>query len=163
MSKGLLAALVTGILLSVATSAPAQRYGFGLGYGRGYRRSGVGLGLGFGGYPRTSVTYRNAFTGDVEYAERATNDFRGDYERRRRDPLGIKADVQRLDETLEAIRHEAARYGDVTDRGADLMRDALDAEDRIDRRFRESNDEMRQRWNGVRRMVDRLAREYRVD
>ena len=163
MSKGLLAALATGILLSVATSAPAQRYGFGLGYGRGYRRSGFGLGLGFGGYPRTSAAYQNAFTGDVEYAERATNDFRADYEKRRRDPLGIKADVQRLDRTMEAIRQEARRYGAVTDRGADLMRDALDAEDRIDRRFRDSNDEMRRQWDGVRRMVDRLAREYRVD
>ena len=151
-----------GVLLSATANAPAQVFGFG--YGRGYRRSYTGFGLGYGGYGvgRPVVTYRNAFTGDVEYAERATNDFRHDYEKRRHDPLGIKAEIQRLDETMEKVRQEANRFGGVTDRGADLMRDALDAEDRIDRRIRRADD-MGHQWQSLRRMVDRLAREYRVD
>ena len=169
MRKGIfLAALATGALLGAAAVAPAQRFGFGYrhGYG-GWRRpySGYGFGLGFGGYGYAppAVTYRNAFTGDVAYVERAVNDFRHDYERRKGDPLGIKADVQRMDESMEKVRREAEAYGAVTDRGADLVRDARDAEDRIDRRLRRSNDPMERRWNDLARRFDRLARDYRVD
>ncbi len=158
---GFLVALAMGTFLTTAATAPAQFIGFGV--GRGYRHSYSSLGFGYGGYARPTVTYRNAFTGDVEYAQRASKDFRHDYERRRHDPLAIKADVQRMDETLEKVRREADRYGAVTDLGSDLMRDVLDAEDRIDRRFRGKDDEMRREWDDTRRMIDRLAREYRVD
>lgn len=162
---GFLVALATGVFLSVAASAPAQRFGFGYSRG-GFRHrtySGFGFGLGVGGYARPSVSYRNAFTGDVAYAERAVNDFRREYERRKGDPLAIKAEVQRLDETMERLRREAERYGGATDRGSDLVRDALDAEDRIDRRFRRADDPLDRRWDEVRRIVDRLSRSYRVD
>ena len=160
---GFLVALAMGALFGVAASAPAQFVGFG--YGRGYHRSYSSLGFGYGGrgYARPTVVYRNPFTGDVDYAERASNDFRHDYEKRRHDPLGIKADVQRMDETLEKVRKEAEAYGGATDRGADLMREALDAEDRIDRRFRDSRDPMRRQWDDTRRTIDRLGHEYRVD
>lgn len=160
---GFLAALATGVLFGAAASAPAQFFGFG--YGRGYHRSYTSLGIGIGGYgyARPYVTYRNPFVGDVDYAERESNNFRHDYEERRHDPLGIKADVQRMDESLEKVRREAENFGGVTGRGADLMRDALDAEDRIDRRFRNTNDPQRRQWDDLRRLVDRLAREYRVD
>ncbi len=164
---GLLVALATGVFLSAAASAPAQRFGLGYGGGRFGRRaySGFGFGLGFGGfgYPRTTVRYQNAFTGDVAYAERAVNDFRASYERRKGDPLGIKSRVQRLDETMERLRREAERYGGPTDRGSDLVREALDLEDRIDRRLRDERDDPSLRdWDDVRRILDRLAGAYRA-
>ena len=165
MKNGFLAALATGVLLVTATLAPAQRYGFGYRRGYGWHRpySSFGFGLGYGGYAPRRVVYQNAFTGDVTYAERTVNDFRHDYERRKGDPLAIKADVQRLDETMERLRREAEGYGAPTDRGADLARDAQDAEDRIDRRFRDQRDDpMGRRWDEVARILDRLARTYRA-
>ena len=161
---GFLVALAAGALLA-ATNASAQTFGFGYGRGHFGRRSYSGFGLGVGGWGarRPVVKVQNAFTGDVAYAERTVNDFRADYEKRRNDPLGIKADVQRLDEAMERVRREAENYGDVTDRGADLLRTALDAEDRIDRRFRDANDPMNRRWDDIRRKIDRLARVYRVE
>ena len=164
--SGLLVALATGVVLSAAAIAPAQRYGFGYGhgwYGHRHSYSSFGFGLGFPAYSRPTVVYQNAFTGDVTYAERTVNDFRADYEKRKGDPLDIKRDVQRLDETMERLRSEAEHFGGVTLRGSDLMRDALRYEDHIDRRFRDGDDGMARDWNDVRRLLDRLARTYRVD
>lgn len=165
MRTRLLVALATGVLLGSATSAPAQVFGFGYGRGYGYRHGYSGFGFAYRdyGYARPYATYRNPFVGDVAYAERASNDFRHEYEKRKGDPLGIKADVKELDETLESLRKEAESFGGVTDRGRDLMRGALDAEDRIDRRFRRADDRQARQWSDLRREIDRLARAYRVD
>lgn len=159
--------IAAGILVGAAALAPAQRggFGYGRGWGRGYGgpRHYSSFGLGFGGYAPARVEYHNPFTGDVEYAERTSNEFRHDYERRKGDPLRIKDEVQRLDKTLEKLRGEAIDYGSVTDRGRDLMRDVLEAEDRIDRRFRGSDDPMRGQWTDLRREIDRLANAYHLD
>ena len=159
-------ALATGLILSVAAIAPAQRFGFGYGrgwYGHHRSYSSFGFGLGFPAYSGPTVVYQNAFTGDVTYAERTVNDFRRDYEKRKGDPLDVKSYVQRLDETMERLRSEAERFGGVTLRGSDLMRDVLRYEDHIDRRFRDGDDRMARDWDEVRRLLDRLARTYRVD
>ncbi|RYG39439.1 hypothetical protein EON81_00960 [bacterium] len=127
-------------------------FGFGFGFGNSYRTRSVG-----------STTYRNAFTGDVTYAERAVNDFRSAYEKQRGDRLGVKADVQRLDETLERMRREAETYGAVTFRGSDLAQTALSQSDRINRRFRDEDNDLADHWKEVRRIVERLARTYRTE
>ncbi len=162
----LFAALATGVLFAAAASAPAQFHGGGHFGGHGFRRghSGFGLGLGFGsrGFAPRRTTYQNAFTGDVAYAERAVNEFRAVYEKRGGDRLGIKADVQRLDQTMERLRREAEAFGAPTNRGEDLMRGVQSDADAIDRRFRDSDDSLRGRWDDALRLVDRLARSYRT-
>lgn len=167
--KGFYLAAAAGILLVAAEMAPAQSVRFGARYGRGfghrhYRRHfhpGFGFGLGFYSRPVARPVYRNAFTADVTYAERLANDFRAAYERRG-DSLGIKRDVQRMDEALERMRGEAEAYGDVTFRGSELLRDALDHAETIDRRLGSSEGELGERWHDVRRVLDRLAQTYRV-
>jgi hypothetical protein len=87
-------ALAAGLLLTAAAPAQLRRPGLRHrpGFARPYYynpngfyygpRFGFGLGLGFGSTTRRT-TYRNAFTGDVAYAEQASNDFRAVYERRK--------------------------------------------------------------------------------
>lgn len=152
-------ALAVGVSLAAGASASAQgfrhyhRYGYG-------PRFGFGVGLTFV-EPRPHV-YRNPFTADVSYAERTSNDFRAAYEHRGGDPFGVKGDVQRLDEDMERLRAEAEYAGGVTIRGTELLRDALDRADRIDRAFRREDDQLASRWDRFRRLLDDLARTYRA-
>lgn len=165
-------ALLGSLLLSAVAPAQERRPGFRHrpGFGRPYYpyypygypyRSGFGFGLGFGfsrPAPRPTV-YRNAFTADVGYTEQAMNAFRAAYEKRKGDPLGIKKEIQRLDEDLERMRRDAETYGSATIRGTDLLRDALANAERVDDRFRTA-DEQAERWNQVRDLLERLRETY---
>lgn len=162
--KHLLGALVAGSILIASASAQAPRGwshatrgGFGR-YFYPYGGFGWGFGVGSGGY-RTPV-YRNAFTGDVTYAERASNDFRAAYERR---PGARKAEVQRLDQDLEQLRGEALKYGDVTVRGGDLLRDALAQARAIEAEIGGRDDDLGRRWRNVQRLLANLSRTFRVE
>ncbi|MGV3614218.1 MAG: hypothetical protein ACO1SV_02680 [Fimbriimonas sp.] len=175
MNRSIIAVAVAAGLLLTA-SAPAQdlrhgrrprswvgypysAYPFGYGFGRGY-----GFGLGFAYRPVTPLrtVYRNAFTADVAYAEEASNDFRAAYEKRKGDPLALKADVQRLDQNLERMRREAESYGNVTIRGTELFRDALSQASVIESRLDTGDAELSARWNRVRSVLENLTRTYRV-
>lgn len=164
-------ALVAGMLLTASATAQFRRPGFrprpyfgrpyyypGYLYGPGF-----GFGLGFGApIQRTTPKYRNAFTGDVGYAENATNTFRAQYERRKGDPLGIKSDVQRLDETLEKMQSEAESFGSITIRGTNLYREAMTYAEAIDARVRAASDESAERWAPVMTVLRDLAKTYRI-
>lgn len=165
-------ALLAGVLLSATASAQERRpgfrhrpgfgrpyhpYGYGFGFGP---RFGFGLGLGSSRPAPRPTVYRNAFTGDVGYAEQAMNGFRAAYEKRSGDPLGLKKDIQSLDESLERMRREAETYGAATLRGTDLLRDALTRAEVIDARFRSGQDEQSERWNQVRDLLDHLRETY---
>jgi hypothetical protein len=175
MNKSIIAVAVAAGLLLTA-SAPAQdlrhgrrprtwigypysAYPFGYGFGRGY-----GFGLGFPYRPVTPLrtVYRNAFTADVGYAEQVSNEFRAAYEKRKGDPLGLKADVQRLDQNLERMRREAESFGNVTIRGTELLRDTLNQASVIETRLGTGDAELAERWSRVRLVLDSLTRTYRV-
>jgi|GEM_PF-2907174 len=176
-------AVAAGILLSASAEAQTRRGGisqrpgigrshfngfygpfgqrFGGWFGRPWFGSGFGFGVGLGASRRNPI-YRNAFTGDVAYAEQSSNEFRAALERRRDAPRGLKTEVQRLDETLERLRREAEAFGGVTIRGTELLRDALSRADGIDREFR-GEDDLSQRWSRLQSVLDSLARTYRVE
>lgn len=165
-------AIVAGLLVAATATAQSRRPGFrprGY-YGRPYfypgyfyPRSGFGFGLGFGApIQRTTPKYRNAFTGDVDYAERTVNDFRAAYERRKDDPLGIKSEVQRLDEELEKMKREAETFGGITIRGTDLYRSATSRAEVLNGRLQTADDDLQSRWRQVLSVLKSLAQTYRV-
>lgn len=159
-------ALATGIVIALSALAPAQIRGHGFGHHHHWRgSSGFGLGLGFGNrsYAPRTPAYRNAFTSDVTYAERAMNDFRASYEQRGKDVFGVKIDVQQLDQTLERLRKEAEAFGSATNRGTDLMRDALIDVDAISHGLSSTDDSLKGRWENTKRLIERLAQSYRID
>lgn len=157
-------ALAIAALVGLSAIAPAQFRGRGHGHHhQRWGRTGFGFGFGFVNRsyaPRTPV-YRNAFTSDVAYAERAMNEFRAVYEQRSNDRFGVKADVQRLDQTLEQLRRQAEAYGSANIRSADLLREALADVEVIDRGVRSADNALRNRWDATKRIVERLERSYR--
>ena len=165
-------ALLGGLLLSASAPAQERRPGFRHrpGFGRPHYnpyypygpRLGFGLGFGFRRPAPRPTIYRNAFTADVEYAEQTVNGFRAAYEKRKGDPLGVKREIQNLDEDLERMRGEAEKFGAVTLRGTELLRSALRHADAVEDQFRSAPDEQAEQWNKVRSLLQHLSETYRA-